>query len=90
MVCVQARVSADSDHYLVAPFGMLFREITAASLVRVDASGKVLDPGVTTLGINQLDFQLHSAIYAARPDILCVVHLRHPIAVAVSTRALGV
>lgn len=63
---------------------MLYSEVTAASLVRVDRQGDVLDPGTTNMGINQVAFKLHAALHASRPDLKCIIHLRNPTAVSVS------
>jgi len=65
---------------------MLHHEVTASSLVKVDMRGDVLDVGASGigLGVNKLGFSLHGAVYASRPDIKCIVHLRCPSAVAVS------
>lgn len=69
---------------MVNPFGMLYHEITASSLVKVDLSGGIVDPGSTTLGINLAGYLLHSAIHGARPDLRCVIHFHTGPVVAVS------
>ena len=88
--CFQGRISQDYEHFLIAPFGMLHHEVTASSLVKVDMRGDVLDVGAsgTGLGVNKLGFSLHGAVYASRPDIKCIIHLRCPSAVAVSVQSL--
>lgn len=80
----QARMSQEHEQFLVNPFGMLYSEITASTLVKVDVRGEIIDSGSTGLGINKAGFTLHSAIHQARPDIRCVIHLHTPAAVAVS------
>jgi len=69
---------------------MLHHEVTASSLVKVDMRGDMLDVGAsgTGLGVNKLGFSLHAAVYASRPDIKCIVHLRCPSAVAVSVQCV--
>lgn len=57
--------------------------------MRVDLSGNVVNPGNTQLGINKATFALHSSIYAARPDVKCVIQLQNTAAVAVSTYILS-
>ena len=79
-----ARVSQDAEHFLLNPFGMLYHEVTAASLVKVDMQGNVVDGGSTNFGVNTAGFTLHSAIHAARPDIKCIIHTHTPAVVAVS------
>jgi adducin len=83
---VQGRISQDYEHFLIAPYGMMHHEVTASSLVKVDMRGDVLDFGSSRigLGVNKVGFSLHAAVYATRPDIKCVVHLRCTTAVAVS------
>ena len=78
------RVSQDQEQFLVNPFGMMYNEVTASTLVKVDVRGEVVDGGSTGLGISKAGFTLHSAIHQARPDIKCIIHLHTPAAVAVS------
>lgn len=81
---LQARINQEQEHFLINPFGVLYGEVTAGSLVKVDMQGDVLDLGTTALGVNKAGFTLHSAIHQARPDIKCIIHLHTPAAVAVS------
>lgn len=57
--------------------------------VKITLQGDVVDRGSTNLGVNQAGFTLHSAIYAARPDVKCVVHIHTPAGAAVSVAALA-
>jgi adducin len=88
---VTGRISQDFEHFLIAPYGMLHHEVTASSLVKVDMRGDVLDGGASGvgLGVNKVGFSLHAAIYATRPDIKCIVHIRCTSAVAVSALQCG-
>jgi len=86
---VTARVSQDTEHFLLNPFGMMYNEVTASSLVKVNMQGEVVEEGTTNFGVNQAGFMLHSAIHAARPDVRCIVHLHTPSIVAVSTLKCG-
>lgn len=86
---ITARISQDQEHFLINPFGMTYSEITASSLVKIDIRGEVIDPGSTTLGVNQAGFTLHSAIHQFRPDIKCIIHLHTPTVVAVSGMKCG-
>lgn len=52
--------------------------------VKINIQGDVVDRGSTNLGVNQAGFTLHSAIYAARPDVKCIVHIHTPAGAAVS------
>lgn len=74
---------------LINPFGLLYHEITASSLVKVNLAGDVLDTGSTSFGISQAGYVLHSAIHAARQDVHCVLHLHTPAVSAVSAMKCG-
>ena len=82
----QVRVSQDTEHFLLNPFGMLYNEITASSLVKVNMQGQVVESGTTNFGVSVAGFMLHSAIHSARPDLKCIIHLHTPSIVAVSNK----
>ncbi|XP_043826330.1 alpha-adducin isoform X2 [Dromiciops gliroides] len=86
---ITARVNSEQEHFLIVPFGLLYSEVTASSLVKINLQGDVVDRGSTNLGVNQAGFILHSAIYAARPDIKCIVHIHTPAGAAVSAMKCG-
>uniref|UniRef100_A0A8B9MY23 Alpha-adducin n=1 Tax=Accipiter nisus TaxID=211598 RepID=A0A8B9MY23_9AVES len=86
---ITARVSSEQEHFLIVPFGLLYSEVTASSLVKINIQGDVVDRGSTNLGVNQAGFTLHSAIYAARPDVKCIVHIHTPAGAAVSAMKCG-
>ncbi|XP_075276516.1 alpha-adducin isoform X3 [Opisthocomus hoazin] len=86
---ITARVNSEQEHFLIVPFGLLYSEVTASSLVKVNIQGDVVDRGSTNLGVNQAGFTLHSAIYAARPDVKCIVHIHTPAGAAVSAMKCG-
>ncbi|XP_038661803.1 alpha-adducin isoform X5 [Scyliorhinus canicula] len=86
---ITVRVSSEQEHFLIVPFGLLYSEVTASSLVKVNLQGDIIDRGCTNLGINQAGFTLHSAIYATRPDIRCIVHIHTPAGAAVSAMKCG-
>ncbi|KAB1282033.1 Alpha-adducin [Camelus dromedarius] len=86
---ITTRVSSEQEHFLIVPFGLLYSEVTASSLVKINLQGDVVDRGSTNLGVNQAGFTLHSAIYAARPDVKCVVHIHTPAGAAVSAMKCG-
>jgi len=84
---ITARLPGPADHFLINAYGMLFEEMTASSLVKVDLSGdKVM--GTPHL-INPAGFTIHSAIHAARNDAGCVLHTHTRSGVAVSAQAEG-
>jgi ribulose-5-phosphate 4-epimerase/fuculose-1-phosphate aldolase len=84
---ISARLPGDRDAFLINPYGMLFEEITASSLVEVDANGQKLSP--SDWPVNPAGFVIHSAIHAARHDVTCVLHLHTNAGVAVSAQKGG-
>jgi ribulose-5-phosphate 4-epimerase/fuculose-1-phosphate aldolase len=84
---ISARVPGPGHNFLINPYGMLFEEITASSLVKIDLDGrKVMD---SPYEINPAGFTIHSAIHAAREDALCVMHTHSLNGVAVSAQKGG-
>ncbi|XP_038016357.1 beta-adducin isoform X3 [Motacilla alba alba] len=86
---VTLRVSKEQEHFLVAPQGLACSEVTAASLVKVNVLGAVVEQGSTGFAPDARSFSLHAAIYAARPDTRCIVRLHTPAAAAVSAMRCG-
>jgi ribulose-5-phosphate 4-epimerase/fuculose-1-phosphate aldolase len=84
---VSARVPGSEHHFLINPYGMMFEEITASSLVKIDLEGrKVMD---SPYEINPAGFMIHSCIHAARPDVACVMHTHSLNGVAVASQKQG-
>ena len=84
---VSARVPGTDEHFLINAYGMLFEEMTASSLVKVDLAGqKVLE---SPYPVNPAGFVIHSAVHEARPDVGCVLHTHTKAGVAVSTQRDG-
>src|SRR5437868_15199610 len=84
---ISARVPGAEHHFLLNPYGMMFDEVTASSLVKVDLQGgKVMD---SPYFINPAGFTIHSAVHAAREDALCVMHLHTDYGIAVSAQNDG-
>ena len=75
----------EREEFLMNPYGLLYSEVTASSLVRVNNEGDILDPGSTQLGVNRAGLELHSAIYEARRDVKCIMHLHTVAGAAVRT-----
>lgn len=82
-----ARVPGSED-FLINAYGLMFDEITASSLVKIDLEGKVLDD-TTGLGVNEAGFVIHSCVHKARPEINCVLHTHTRAGVAVSAMKCG-
>lgn len=82
-----ARVPGSED-FLINAYGLMFDEITASNLVRIDARGKVLDDPLE-LGYNEAGFVIHGCMHEARPEINCVIHTHTRAGVAVSAMKCG-
>jgi ribulose-5-phosphate 4-epimerase/fuculose-1-phosphate aldolase len=78
----------DSPHLLINPYGLMFDEITASSLVKIDKDGNVVDDP-TGLGINYAGFVIHGCMHEARPEINCVIHTHTRAGIAVSAQKCG-
>ncbi|XP_061645238.1 adducin 3 (gamma) b isoform X1 [Phyllopteryx taeniolatus] len=87
---ITVRVNKEQDHVLISPRGLSFAEVTAATLVKVNMIGDVVDQGSTDLGIDHFGFAPHAAIYAMRPDLRCIVHVHTPATAAVSSMKCGI
>jgi ribulose-5-phosphate 4-epimerase/fuculose-1-phosphate aldolase len=84
---ISARVPGPEEHFLINPYGLLFEEMTASSLVKVDQEGnKVID---SAHPVNPAGFVIHSAVHAARPEVQCVLHTHTRAGVAVSAQKEG-
>lgn len=84
---ISARVPGPHEQFLINPYGMLFEEVTASSLVKVDRDGRILDDAPWP--VNPAGFTIHSAVHAARHDIQCVLHTHTANGIAVSAQATG-
>src|SRR6476619_1973049 len=84
---ISARVPGSEHHFLLNPYGWMFEEITASSLVKVDLHSRKVMP--SPYNINPAGFTIHSAVHAAREDALCVMHIHSPHGVAVSAQKNG-
>nr|XP_057926086.1 beta-adducin isoform X2 [Doryrhamphus excisus] len=87
--CLTLRVSKEQEHFLVLPDGLAYSEVTGSSLVKVNILGEIVEKGSTNLGVDEEKFSLHSAIYSARPDARCLLHLHTPATAAVSAIKCG-
>jgi len=87
---ISVRLNQELEQFLVNPYGLLYHEVTASSLIKVNAVGNVVEQGSTTYAVNKPSFSLHSAIYKVRPDIRCVIHAKTQIVTAVSAMKCGI
>ena len=83
---ISAKVPGTED-FLINPYGLMFDEISASSLVKVDLAGNKLMDG--PFDINPAGYTIHSAIHEARPDVGCVLHIHTPAGIAVSAQKDG-
>ncbi|MFC3050866.1 class II aldolase/adducin family protein [Kordiimonas pumila] len=84
---LSARVPGTEDQFLINPLGVMFEEMTASALLKVDTNGqKLMD---TPLFPNAAGFVIHSAIHQARDDAHCIIHLHTDYGIAVSNQADG-
>jgi ribulose-5-phosphate 4-epimerase/fuculose-1-phosphate aldolase len=85
---ISCRVPGEEGHFLLNPYGMLYEEVTASSLLKVDLDGNILF-NATEYGVNRAGFVIHSAVHAARHDVDCVAHTHTPAGMAVSAMECG-
>src|SRR6267143_18532 len=84
---ISSRVPDSEHHFLLNPYGMMFEEVTASSLVKIDLAGNKVTE--SPYFINPAGFTIHSAVQAAREDALCVMHLHTDYGIAVSAQKNG-
>ncbi|QCP51960.1 class II aldolase/adducin family protein [Trinickia violacea] len=84
---ISARVPGPEHHFLINPYGMMFDEITASSLVKIDLDGRKVSD--SPYDVNPAGFNIHSAVHTAREDALCVMHTHSINGVAVSAQEAG-
>lgn len=78
-----------TEHLLINLYGLLYKEITASSLVRIDVEGNILWKPETDYGINVAGYVIHGAIHKARPDVSSVIHTHTRAGMAISSMACG-
>ena len=85
---ISARIPGPEHQFLINPYGLLFEEITASSLIKIDQAGNKLS--TSEHPVNPAGFVIHSAVHAVREDAACVLHTHTRAGVAVSAQACGV
>ncbi|MBT5896683.1 MAG: class II aldolase/adducin family protein [Rhodospirillaceae bacterium] len=85
---ISARVPGPEQHFLINPFGLMYEEVTASNLVKIDLAGERVDPDEPNQ-INYAGYIIHSAVHEALPDIHCVIHLHTDSGVAVACQKEG-
>ena len=87
---ITSRIPCTDDELLINPYGYMYEEITASSLIKINLKGEVLDnPHGDSLGINEAGYVIHSAVHGARHDVGCVIHTHSRCGMAVSAMKCG-
>ncbi|NWB88206.1 MULTISPECIES: class II aldolase/adducin family protein [Pseudomonas] len=86
---ISARVPGEEGHFLINRYGVLFHEMCASDLVKIDHDGAVVDARPGEHHVNRAGFIIHSAIHAARTDVACVVHTHTSAGIAVAAQEEG-
>jgi ribulose-5-phosphate 4-epimerase/fuculose-1-phosphate aldolase len=89
---ISARVPDEDGAFLINAYGMMYEEITASSLIKIDHAGRILaqpDFGDLNYGVNKAGYVIHSAVHEARPEVACVIHTHSWASMAVSSLECG-
>jgi len=86
---ITARIPGSKDHLLINLYGLLYKEITASSLVKINVEGNILWKPDTDYDINKSGYVIHGAIHKARPDVACVLHTHTRAGMAVAAMKCG-
>jgi ribulose-5-phosphate 4-epimerase/fuculose-1-phosphate aldolase len=86
---ITARIPGTDEHLLINLYGLLYKEITASSLVKIDVEGNIIAKPDTDYGINKSGYVIHGAIHKARPAVQCVIHTHTRAGMAVSSMKCG-
>ena len=89
---ISSHVPGEPGAFLINAYGMMYEEITASSLIKVDRGGAILstpDFGDLGYGVNKAGYVIHSAVHAARPEVACVIHTHSWASMAVSSLECG-
>src|ERR1700687_1336532 len=90
---ISAAVPGEDGAFLINAYGMMYEEITASSLIKIDIDGNILskpDFGALDYGINKAGYVIHGAVHRARHDVACVIHTHTWAGMALSALAVGV
>src|SRR4029453_6406416 len=84
---ITLRVPGPQRHFLINPYGLWYRELSASSLVKIDLDGNLVSP--SEWPVNRAGFVIHSAIHAAREDAHCIMHTHSTAGMAVACQRDG-
>src|SRR5262249_6121918 len=85
---ITARIP-DTEHLLINLYGLLYKEITASNLVKIDVEGNIIWKPDTDYSINKSGYVIHGAIHKARPDVSCIIHTHTRAGMAVAAMKCG-
>ena len=86
---ISVRVPGEDSHFLINAYGLLYEEITASSLIKIDLDGNIVDKPDFDYGVNRAGFVIHSAIHRARHDAHCIIHTHTAAGMAVASMECG-
>src|SRR5689334_4636163 len=86
---ITARVPGPEHHILISAYGMLYEEVTASSLIKVDLAGNIVEKPSHGYSVNAAGYIIHSAVHEAREDAQCVIHTHTRAGIAVSAMEEG-
>jgi ribulose-5-phosphate 4-epimerase/fuculose-1-phosphate aldolase len=86
---ISARVPGTENEFLINPYGMLYEEMNASCMIKIDVDGKILF-NATEYEVNQAGYVIHSAVHAARHDVDCIIHTHTLAGMAVSAMKCGI
>ncbi len=86
---ITVRIPGEGEHLLINPYGWMYEEITASSLITIDIDGNTIFNPHADMGINKAGYVIHSAVHAARADVGCVIHTHTRAGSAVSMMKCG-
>jgi ribulose-5-phosphate 4-epimerase/fuculose-1-phosphate aldolase len=86
---LSARIPGPEHHFLINKYGVLFQEMRASDLVKLDVHGNVVEEGGQSKPVNAAGFTIHSAVHMARPELICVAHTHTAAGIAVSAQKQG-
>lgn len=86
---ITARIPGGDEHLLINLYGLLYKEITASSLVKIDLEGEILSKPETDYGINKSGYVIHGAIHRARSDVKCIIHTHTRAGMAIAAMKCG-
>lgn len=86
---ISARVPGEPEHFLINAYGLLYEEINASNLMKIDFDGNIIGEPPTDYGVNVAGFVIHSAIHKARHEVDCIIHTHTPAGMAISSLKCG-